>query len=148
MGWRCRMSLNRKEIGMDNVWKYKIAIKSQSVFDEIEKERGIKFPEELKNFIMEYNAATPTKYKFMIGTTEKVLGAVLCFNSGEEDVDSVFSALSIVKDNHLLPFAIDSFGNYICYEVSKREIVFWEHETEVVVSAQKGLYAFIKSLYE
>ena len=133
---------------MDNVWKYKIAVSDVRVFDEIETERGIKFPEELKNFIIEYNAATPTKYKFMIGATEKVLGAVLCFNRGEEDVDSVFSALSIVKDNNLLPFAIDSFGNYICYKVSKREIVFWEHETEVVVSAQKGLYDFIKSLYE
>ena len=133
---------------MDNVWKYKIAISDVCVFDEIEKERQIKFPEELKKFIMEYNAATPTKYKFMIGVTEKVLGAVLCFNRGEEDVDSVFSALCVVKDNNLLPFAIDSFGNYICYELSKREIVFLEHETEVVVSSQKELYDFINSLYE
>lgn len=33
------------------IWKYKIDLSDASVFDKIEKERGISFPDELKRFI-------------------------------------------------------------------------------------------------
>ena len=133
---------------MDNIWKYKIDIKDINIFGEISKERGVNFPDDLKQFIVEHNAATPTKYKFMIGSNERVLGAVLSFNKGEEDVDTVFSALNIIEDKNLLPVAIDSFGNYICYALDKAKIVFWEHESGEVFVTEKTLEDFITDLYE
>ena len=36
---------------MELTWKYKIDISDPAVFDEIEKERQILFPDELKEFI-------------------------------------------------------------------------------------------------
>jgi hypothetical protein len=132
---------------MDIIWKYKIDVKDQNVFSEIEKERGVVFPEELREFIIENNGSTPSRYNFMLKTQEKVFGAVLSFNRDETDVDSVFTALRSVEEKNLMPFAIDPFGNYICYSFCDGKIVFWNHETESTVSTGRSLCEFIESLY-
>ena len=90
-----------------NKWKYKIDISCNGVFGEIEKKYGIKFSDELKAFITEYNAATPEKHRFMVGTTERVFGAVLSVNKGETDTDSIYTALDVINDKDIIPFAID-----------------------------------------
>lgn len=132
---------------MGITWKYKIELKTSSVFKEIEKLRKIIFPGELKKFVLENNAATPSRYNFMLGNDEKVLGAILSFNHDESDGDSVFTALSIIDDKNLIPFGIDPFGNYICYSLKDAEIVFWQHETGAVRSTGASLEQFIASLY-
>lgn len=132
---------------MDITWKYKIDVSDNSVFEEISKTRGIIFPEELKDFIIKTNAATPSKYNFMVGNNERVFGAVLSFNHGEKDTDSVFSALKAVNDKNLIPFGIDPFGNYICYSLKDKEIIFWDHETGKSFLAGISLKEYIDSLY-
>ncbi len=132
---------------MDMKWNYKIELADESVFGEIEKERGIEIPEDLKKIIIEGNAATPEKYKFIVGSTERVLGAVLSFNKGEEDTDTVFTALDVIENKNLMPFAIDPFGNYICMDIKNNEIVFWDHETDDVYSTEKSITNFFDSLY-
>lgn len=132
---------------MELTWKYKIDVEDTTVFEEIERERKIIFPEELKAFILKCNAATPSKYCFMVGNNERVFGAVLSFNRNEEEAESVFDVLPIIADENLIPFGIDPFGNYICYAVKEKEIVFWDHETDKVTSTGKILNDFIKELY-
>lgn len=128
-------------------WKYKIDIINTSVFDEIGRERGISFPHELSKFIIQTNAATPSSYNFMAGNNERVFGAVLSFNRGEADTDSVFTALSVIDDKNLIPFGIDPFGNYICYSLNDQKIVFWDHETGNITSTESSLTEFVNSLY-
>lgn len=132
---------------MDIEWKYKIDLTNADVFDEIGKERGISFPEDLKKLIISANAATPAKYNFMAGNVEKVFGAVLSFNRDEVDTDSVFTALSVITDKNLMPFGIDPFGNYICYSLNDRKIVFWDHETDGIIAVSDSLASFLDSLY-
>ena len=132
---------------MSIVWKYKIDLANESVFDEIQNERGIIIPDDLKKLIIEENAATPDKYNFMVGSTERVFGAVLSFNKNEEDTDTVFIALEVVDDKNLFPFAIDSFGNYICLDLTTEDVIFWDHETGEVSSTQKSLENLLESLY-
>lgn len=132
---------------MTIIWKYKIDVSDPDVFEEIEKDCGISFPKELKDFILETNGATPSKYKFMVGNNERVFGAVLSFNRNEIDTDSVFTALAVIEDKSLIPFGIDSFGNYICYSLKDNAVVFWDHETGNAVSTGKALTDFIESLY-
>lgn len=128
-------------------WKYKIDVANQDVFPEIEKKYGITISEELRALILTANAATPSKYNFLLGTTEKVLGAILSFNKGETDTDTVYSALSAIEDRSLVPFAIDPFGNYICYSNNDNKVVLWDHETSRISSTEKDLSAFLDSLY-
>ncbi len=132
---------------MEITWKYKIDVADPNVFQELEKERNISFPEELKDFILKANAATPSSYRFMVGSNERVFGAVLSFNRNETDADSVFTACSVIKDDSLIPFGIDSFGNYICYSWKENTVVFWDHETGKVDSTGKNLADFLASLY-
>ena len=132
---------------MNIEWKYKIEVVNTNVFSEIEKERQISFPKDLKRLIIEANAATPLKYNFMANNVEKALGAILSFNRNEIDTDSVFTALDSITDTNLLPFAIDPFGNYICYSLKDNVIVFYEHETDVITTISKNLSIFLESLY-
>lgn len=128
-------------------WKYKIDVANQNVFSDIEKKYGITISEELRALILTANAATPSKYHFMLGATERVVGAILSFNEGEMDTDTVYTALSTMEDKALVPFAIDPFGNYICYSNKDNKVVFWDHETSEVSSTEKGLSEFLDSLY-
>lgn len=132
---------------MNIVWKYKIDLADESVFAEIENERGITIPDKLKDLIIKGNAATPDKYNFMVGSTERVLGSILSFNKDEEDTDTVFTALEVIKDKNLLPFAIDPFGNYICINLTAEEVVFWNHETGESSTTGKHIDDFLESLY-
>lgn len=128
-------------------WKYKIEVRDTDIFAEIEKERQISFPKDLKELIITANAATPTKYNFMVNNSEKAFGAILSFNKNETDTDSVFTALNTISDRNLLPFGIDPFGNYICYSLNTNFIVFWDHETDDVITLNDSLSSFLESLY-
>lgn len=128
-------------------WKYKIDVADKNVFTEIENERKISFPVELKKLILEANAATPARYNFMVGNNERALGAILSFNRNESDTDSVFTALAVIDDCNLIPFGIDPFGNYICYSLKDSTVIFWDHETSRIDSTGKTLNEFIEALY-
>lgn len=128
-------------------WKYKVDVADPSVFSMIEKDRGITFPKELEELILEANAATPSKHLFMAGAMERVLGAILSVNRNESDTDSIFSALNAVEDKSLVPFAIDPFGNYVCYSLPDGRIVFWDHETDGITSTGLDLQEFLENLY-
>jgi hypothetical protein len=128
-------------------WNYKIKLEDEGIFKKIEQKRGMLIPEKLKEIVIEGNAGTPEKYNFLLGTSEKVFGALLSFNENESDTDSVFTALEVLKNKELIPFGVDPFGNYICYDAECEKVVFWEHESGVITSTNLGLEEFMSSLY-
>ena len=130
-------------------WRFKIELKNENVFEKIEKKRNIKIPEALKSLIKEANAATPDTHRFLLQGNEMTLGGILSFNEEDEQegIDTVFSAMEAVNDNDLLPFAIDPFGNYICYSQSKGNVVCWNHEKLEVSDTGKTIGEFIADLY-
>ena len=132
---------------MENTWKYKIDLRDEQMFNRIEEQMQITFPEELKEFIRMYNAATPAHYNFMVGVSERAFGAVLSFNEVEDDADTVSTALKAVQTEDLLPFGIDPFGNYICYNTTNGHVVFWDHETSNYQDTEKKLNDFLSTLY-
>lgn len=140
-------SADKEKNTMNMTWKYKIDMKNLQAFADVEKFRGILIPEELKNFVAEHNAATPSRHHFMVRATERVFGAVLSFEKNETEADTVYPALEAVEDKNLLPFAIDPFGNYICYQLNEKQIVYWDHENDAVTTTGKSLKEFIESLY-
>ena len=83
----------------------------------------------------------------MVSTTERVFGAVLSVNKGEVDTDSIYVALDTISDKIIIPFAIDHFGNYICYDSKDSKVKYLDHETNLVKSTDLSLPEFIDSLY-
>lgn len=140
-------------------WEYKVDITDDSIFSKMEKKYHITFDSELKELISMGNGAVPTKkgnsygYRFKAGTSEHVFGSMLDFNfDSKEDSDYAYMAIDAIRSNtnrynHLIPFGIDPFGNYICYDTKMKKVVFWSHETDVVTSTDKNLNDFFQSLY-
>ena len=145
MGRRRRLQIKEDRVYME--WKYKIDLKNTAVFHEIESDRGIIIPNDLKRLISECNGATPSAYKCMFGTDEHVIGAILSFNKDEQDTDSVFTALKVIENRQMMPFAIDPFGNYFCVDLSDEEVVFWNHESGTIESSGRKLDDFLEELY-
>ena len=127
--------------------KYQIPIERLSVFDGIEKQHNVKIPDSFKNLMIEANAATPEKCRFMLNGEERVLGNMLSFNKKTADTDSAEDAFSAIQNKNLLPFAIDPFGNYICFSTENDTVVVREHETDETISTDLNLSDFLSSLY-
>lgn len=132
---------------MNITWKYKIDLADEAVFAEIEKEWGRAVPQKVRELARECNGATPSRYNFMAGSTERVVGAVLSFNKNEEDTDTIYTAMDVVEDKNLMPFGIDPFGNYICCQISDGKVVFWDHETGTVTTTDQDMGEFLEGLY-
>lgn len=128
---------------MMNNWNYKIELRNTAVFDKISKD----FPDELKDFIIENNAASPDKNCIDINGVECVYDETLSFNEDETEASTVFSAMKAVNDKELIPFAKDPFGNHYCYSLSDGKVAFVDHEEDAVVETNLSLDEFIESLY-
>ncbi len=132
---------------MSNKWLFKIELKDKSVFDEYEQNYHIKFPSELKDFIMEKNASSPELNTVDINETERVYDETLSFNAQEEEASTFNSAMNAVNNNEYLPFAQDPFGNYFCYYTANATICFYNHEEDRIENTDISFQAFIDSLH-
>lgn len=114
----------------------------------ISQKYNVTIPDDLVKLLNEANAATPSKTKFMLRVDEKILGAVLSFNPGEAEADSFETAMSVGFDKDIIPFGIDPFGNYICYNGKDGSIVFFDHEEDSITKISDSLEDFLNLLYE
>lgn len=131
---------------MDIEWKYKIEL-SDNALSDISSKYQVVIPDDLKKLLMMANAATPSKTRFMLKVDEKVLGAILSFNPDEKEADSFESAMNIGFEKNIVPFGIDPFGNYICYNTTDKSIMFFDHEEDSLEKVASSLEEFLGMLY-
>lgn len=131
---------------MDIEWKYKIEL-SDNALSDISSKYQVVIPDDLKKLLMIANAATPSKTRFMLKVDEKVLGAILSFNPNEKEADSFESAMNIGFEKNIVPFGIDPFGNYICYNTTDKSIMFFDHEEDSMEKVASSLEEFLGMLY-
>ncbi len=131
---------------MNIEWKYKIDL-TPNALSEMSDKYQITFPNDLKKLLEDANAATPSKTKFMLKVDEKILGAVLSFNPNEKEADSFESAMLTGFDKNTIPFGIDPFGNYICYNTLEGSILFFDHEEDTCEVISPSLEEFLEKLY-
>lgn len=131
---------------MDIKWKYKIDL-VENALTEISDKYQVLIPDDLKNLLMIANAATPSKTRFMLKVDERILGAVLSFNPNEKEADSFESAMNIGFEKDMIPFGIDPFGNYICYNTANNSIMFFDHEEDNLEEIASSLEEFLSKLY-
>ena len=139
---------------MNIEWKYKIDL-ADNALSEMSSKYQVTIPDDLKEKAQEYraamievaNAATPSKTRFMLKVDEKVLGAVLSFNPNEKEADSFASAMNVGFEKNIVPFGIDPFGNYICYNTDNGSILFFDHEEDNLAEIASTLEDFLNKLY-
>lgn len=127
-------------------WKYKIDL-AENAIEKISSKYNVTIPDDLAKLLKKANAATPSKTKFMVKVDEKILGAILSFNPGETEADSFETAMTIDFEKDIVPFGIDPFGNYICYNVKDSTIIFFDHEEDSLTVIANSLREFLEMLY-
>jgi cell wall assembly regulator SMI1 len=132
---------------MNNItWKYVKELTNKSAVDEFEKKNKVSFPTDLKNCIKANNGGRPDKNIFdSEKTKERVFKTLLSFN--ENDIETIYKYYPVIKKEmpSLVPFAIDSFGNFLC--INENKVVFFLHETDEIENVANSFSELLDKLY-
>ena len=112
------------------VWKYVKQLSSEKNIESFERLSSFTFPESFKDCIRQHNGGRPKYYVFDTNRKAgRALKTFLSFNQEDkENIRSVYECCKIELQNKYIPFAIDNFGNLICFNYSN-QIIFVNHET-------------------
>ena len=130
------------------VFKYVKPIESIECIQLFESKMNFQFPDSFRLMVKEYNGGRPEKRTFDTRAVQgRELKTFLSFN--ENDTENIWSINQyqdeIFRDKYIA-FAIDHFGNLICFEKTGATIVFFDHEIENVEYIAENFDAFIDAL--
>lgn len=129
--------------------KYVKLLKSEKLIDDYECQVKYVFNESFRKFVLKNNGGRPKKKIFDTDKTkERELKTFLSFN--HEDRETVWKLFEWNKEelkNRYIPFAIDNFGNLICFDGNNDKIVFINHENLSIEIIADNFDAFINKLY-
>ena len=126
--------------------KYNSATSVEKIQD-VAKENGFTYTNDLTNFVLLYNNGIIIPNKF---DSEQSKGyevkTILSYN--KEDMENVYTAIEILKEEgvYLIPFAYTPSGDFICLEINNA-VVLWKHETSIIERISPTFSLFIDSLY-
>lgn len=130
-------------------WKYVKALKSENAIKEFEVTFKFEFPDSFKEIVANYNGGRPEKDIYDTDKTkERTIKSLLSFN--KEDKETIWKIADWNKDelkDDFIAFAIDHFGNLICFSVSDKSIVFMDMEMLKTESIAKDFSTFLDKLY-
>jgi len=134
---------------MNNItWKYVKQIDNSNLVVEVMKVNNVVLPESYKSIVIENNGGRPSLNIFNSERKkERVFLKLLSYNKA--DKDTIYVALDVLnkKNNALYPFALDPFGNYICFNKRDMTIVFFDHETDQFEFIAKDFQSFMDMLF-
>lgn len=132
------------KIDMNSIVKPKPTEKLIKIFENNYK---INFPEKFKEFLLEYNGATPITNVFSLGSNEYLIERFLCIledykehKNGDYDIgvviSQIFDRLTDSEDitgMDVIPIAVLFGGNFICLDYRNKEIDYTENKNPIVV---------------
>lgn len=127
-------------------WLFKIELKDQKVFEDIEKKKNIEFPDDLKQFIIDYNGASPRQRKIDINGRQRIYNNTLSFNENENEATTYNDFDGIIEGDYI-PFAMDPFGNAYLYSLSNKKVAFYDHEEDDIEESDFSLHDLIENLH-
>lgn len=127
-------------------WEFVEPLVDENVLDDFEIDYAFEFPDIFKNFIIKNNGAIPDKKLYDVPCKGMVLAGLLSFNqNGEENIYMVLDNFIEEGRITMLPFGTDGFGNFVC--LKGKQIVFWDHETDIAEKIADSFSEFINMLY-
>lgn len=111
-------------------WRYIKPLVTESLISDAEDKLGYKFTDSYVDLVKKYNGGRPPVSVFSTTTSqEKTIKSFLSFNPDDEE--------NIIRLNRgvaeisklLVAFAIDNFGNYICFDKQHDMVYFLDFET-------------------
>ena len=134
----------------DMEWNYVKSLSSKDSIEEFEKKENYTFPDEFKQCVINNNGGRPNRRGFDTeNTKERELKTFLSFN--KEDKETMWKASEIEEDelpSNYIPFAIDNYGNFICFNSNDDSVVFFDHESLSIELIANNFSSFINCLYD
>lgn len=131
-------------------WKYVKPLAVKESIAAFEAESGYLFPQAFKDCVQESNGGKPTLSAFDTEfQKERAVKSFLSFN--KDDRETMWKVNEWNKEelaDKYIAFAIDNFGNLICFKKSDDSIVFLDLESMNVEFVAGDFSQFIQSLYE
>lgn len=131
-------------------WKFVKSQLSEKEILEVEKLLNIKLPIEFKNIVIKYNGGQPIPYCFDLNNEkEKVFSSLINFDLNAKN-NVLVMLKSLENINNIIPFGLDPFGNFICFQYQNSEnpnIVFYNHENNEIKLITESFNNFLKLLF-
>lgn len=133
------------------IWKYDEPLTDENLITEFETKSGFTFPPSYRSLVIEHNGARPDKKIFNTDTDEgHVFGYLLSFNTSDTKNLNIWETNKNMPtdiDSKYIAFAMDAFGNWICFNAEDGSIVFIDHDTSAIENIANDFDAFIDGLY-
>ena len=131
-------------------WKYVKPLSSKENINDFECMVKHCFPDEFRKCVILYNGGRPSCKAFDTDKTkERELKSFLSFN--KDDRETVWKIHEWNKEelsNRYVAFAIDNYGNLICFDANNDSIIFLDHENMTTELIAVSFSEFIDNLYE
>ena len=134
-------------------WKYAEPLTDIAPIRKLESKINQSYPLDYVKCVLENNAGYPSLHVFETEkSSTRVFSDLLSVN--ESDIDNVYAPYETISDRlgrkDIMPFAIDPFGNYICFDFSQSPptVVFWHHETNELEPVSRTFSDLLNKLYE
>lgn len=130
-------------------WKYVKALKSENAIAEFEKAYKIEFPDSFKELVTKFNGGRPEKDVYDTDKTkERTIKSILSFNQDDKETIWKINEYSTEElGDKYVAFAIDHFGNLLCFSKSDQSIIFMDSETLKTEVIANDFASFIEKLY-
>ena len=130
-------------------WKYVKPLQSKDLIQKFEHLVGYRFPLAYKRCVLHHNGGRPERRGFdTVRCAGRELKAFLSFNY--DDPETVWKAREWNKDmlcDKFIAFAIDNFGNQICFDTDNGHVVFLRSEDYLVEHVADSFSKFMYMLY-
>lgn len=131
-------------------WKYIKPLSSEDNINEFECLAKYSFPDDFRSCVISNNGGRPSKKAFDTDVEKgRELKSFLSFN--KDDRETVWKIYDWNREellNKYIAFAIDNYGNLICFDANNDKIVFLELESVSVETISDSFSEFMKCLYE
>lgn len=131
-------------------WKYIKPLSSEENINDFECAVKYCFPDDFRKCILENNGGRPNLKAFDTNVKKgRELKSFLSFN--KDDKETVWKIHDWNKDelsDRYIAFAIDNFGNLICFDANNDNIIFLNLENLEVEIISKDFFEFMDNLYE
>ena len=128
-------------------WRYIKPLATENLIPDAEEKLGYNFVESYIDFVKKYNGSRPPVSIFRTSTSqERTIKSFLSFNP--TDVENIIKLNRGVSEisTQLVAFAIDNFGNYICFDKQNDAVVFLDFETGGTELIDKTFSDFLQKI--
>lgn len=111
-------------------WRYIKPLATESIISDVEEKLDYKFTDSFVSFVKKFNGSRPPVSVFTTSSLqEKTIKSFLSFNPGDAENIVILNRGVADISELLVAFAIDNFGNYLCFDRENNMVFFLDFET-------------------